>query len=342
VTTVLFSANDPGGANAIASVVACLRARGDTTYGLLTGPAKSLFSERGIPFVDAGSMDDDTLGQQLATMAPKVVLAGTSVGRTIDKKILVKLGGHVPSVYVLDFWSNYWQRFSEGHKDLRYLPHKICVIDNAAKEAMISEGFPPDSLAVTGNPHFEEFAAGITRDREDPDEILFISQPISTTPVQAELTRVGYDEIEVLQRIKGVLDRIADSKLRLKIRLHPLDKVEKYQRYLGDRVSIASEKRLTDSLSRAGLVIGMSSPVLIQAATAGKLAISYQPGRVGADHLRSNALGITLGADDDADLESLFLSYGRRTLSRPAIDLRSVWPAGSVRRVVAVLDDLLS
>src|SRR5207248_11353111 len=68
-----------------------------------------------------------------------------------------ELKGHVPSVYVLDFWSNYWQRFSDSGKDLKFLPEKICVMDNAAEEAMIAEGIPPDRIAVTGNPHFEDF-----------------------------------------------------------------------------------------------------------------------------------------------------------------------------------------
>src|SRR3989344_5478552 len=134
---VLFSANDAGGANAIAPVIASLAGKGAELHGALSGPAQDIFAASGIPFTAGFSA------------SPEIFVAGTSAGDTPDKRIMRELTG-TPSLYVLDFWLNYWQRFSTtGKKDFAYLPTRICVMDEIAKGEMIAEGFPPERLIVT-------------------------------------------------------------------------------------------------------------------------------------------------------------------------------------------------
>ena len=50
MSKILFSANDPGGAKAIAPVVKALNAQGEQLCGLVSGPAISIFKFRGMKF----------------------------------------------------------------------------------------------------------------------------------------------------------------------------------------------------------------------------------------------------------------------------------------------------
>ena len=61
----------------------------------------------------------------------------------------------VPALAVLDFWSNYRQRFSDQRDNLIYLPDRIAVMDEHARTEMIAEGFAPELLSVTGQPAFD-------------------------------------------------------------------------------------------------------------------------------------------------------------------------------------------
>ena len=332
---ILFSANDPGGANAILPVVKALVARGDTVLGLVTGPATETFSRAGISADDAGGYSAAELAREITTFKPDVYLAGTSIGDSIDKRILEKLK-KTPSVYVIDFWSHYGHRFPEAEADYTHLPTRICVTDERMLGEMVQEGFPLGPLVITGNPHFEHFTEGITRDSENAQLAVFISQPIRTD-VQAEGSLdCGFDEYKVLETVIASLP----AHMRLAIRLHPREESAKFDAYLNERVYITEEATLEEALSKAGLVIGMFSPVLMQSAFASKPTISYQPERTGEDPLPTNALGITQVAKNKKELAQLLAAYAKGTFPHPASTIETLWPKGATLRVVAVIDQL--
>ena len=332
---ILVSANDPGGANSIVPVVRALKARGNTVECVVTGPAVEIFSSGGILVDDVTSITENELRERVEHLHPSVFLAGTSIGNSIDKRIFRSLR-ECPSVYVIDFWSHYGHRFSQPQSDLSHLPTRICVIDERMRDEMISEGFPTDRLFITGNPHFEHFAEHITREREDRSRVVFISQPIRRDVGEGALLGAMLDEYHVLERVLEVLP----AHLRLSIRLHPREDAHKYDTYLNERVEIDTEQTLEDALSKAGLVVGMFSPVLMQAALAGKPAISYQSGQIEEDPLPTNALGITKRVESNSELIRWIQSYERgEILPKSAVGL---FPAGATERVVEVIDELLS
>ena len=332
---VLFSANDPGGANAILPVVKALIARGDSVRGIVTGPATDIFARAGISADDAGEYSATELAREITAFKPDVYLAGTSIGNSIDKRILEQLKG-TPSVYVIDFWSRYGHRFPEAEADYTHLPTQICVTDERMRDEMVREGFPPEQLAITGNPHFEHFTEGITRDAEDARLAVFISQPIRKD-VQAEGTLdCGFDEYKVLETVIAFLP----AGMRLSIRLHPREERDKFDAYLNGRVAIAGEATLEEALSNAGLVIGMFSPVLMQSALAGKPTISYQPERTGEDPLPTNAPGITQAPKNEKELAGLLAAYAQGIFPRSKHGVEILWPKGATLRVVAVIDQL--
>ena len=319
---VLFSANDAGGANAIAPVIASLAGKGAELHGALSGPAQDIFAASGIPFTAGFSA------------SPEIFVAGTSAGDTPDKRIMRELTG-TPSLYVLDFWLNYWQRFSTtGKKDFAYLPTRICVMDEIAKGEMIAEGFPPERLIVTGNPHFDHFADAIERADEEAGRILFISQPLRDIARMQGYSGAAYDEYASLSDVVQALESVPEQ-FYVSIRLHPKESDEKYAAYIGSRVRWAPESTIEGAISRSGLVVGMSSPVLMQAAAAGKRVVSYEPGLAGADSLVSNRCGVTRRLDTPAGLAAEFSDYAAGKPSPTTEDFRKFWPQGATERVVA-------
>ena len=344
---ILVSANDPGGANAILPVIRMLSERGDSLHCIATGPALDQFrstflspqyldKKLSIGVIDGALLSDADLPHEIQTFRPDVFLAGVSIGDSIDKRILRQLK-NTPSVDVIDFWSHYGRRFSEARADYGHLPSRVCVIDERMRNEMLAEGFPPERLVVTGNPHFEHFTEGITRDAEDKECAVFISQPIRKDDAQSGTQlEGGYDEYQVLETVVACLP----AGMRLSIRLHPREEKNKFDSYLTGRVTIAGEATLEEALSHAGLVIGMFSNVLMQAAFAHKPTISYQPGKAGDDPLPSNALGITALATDEEELRNLFSSYTNGTFPRPESGVERVWPKGATEHVVTVIDGL--
>lgn len=310
---VFVSAQDPGGANSVAPVAEALMRRGDTVVAQVEGAARDIFAKRGIP---SGMCED-----------PQVVLVGTSGGESIEKCVTGEMRGKAPVVAVLDFWSNYWQRFSlPGVKDFAYLPDRVCVMDDAAKEEMVAEGFPPERLAITGNPHFDHFAAGVTRDHEDPKRILFISQPIRDDGALPGFMPAAIDEYAILAALIAVLP----SGHYVSIRLHPRDARDKYDSTLGERVRMASEPSLEAALSASAAAVGGATPVLLQAAAVGKRAVLYAPEGGSADILALERLGIPRAHTPEALSAAL--------AAPPAgAAFRAQLPLGATERVLAVM-----
>lgn len=322
---VLVSAQDPGGANSVIPVAIELMNRGHEVVARVEGPARDMFATRGIP---RGICSN-----------PTIVLLGTSGGESIEKRVTVEMRGKAPTLAVLDFWSNYWQRFSSlGIKDFAYLPDLVCVMDDIAKEEMVADGFPLERLLVTGNPHFDHFADNITTEREDRKRILFISQPIRVDGALPGFTPPTFDEYTVLEVARAALP----DNHTLSIRLHPRDSADKYNDYLDNRVSIAPEATLEEAVSRSGLIIGVSSLVLMQAAAAGKKVLSYEPVLNGPDEMVSNRIGVTVCIKSSHELTRAFKGYAEEKWLYRTRPFHKVWPMDATKRVVEAIIALVN
>ncbi|MBI4065733.1 hypothetical protein HY412_00875 [Candidatus Kaiserbacteria bacterium] len=334
---VLFSANDLGGAQAILPVVVALRKKGWKCAGILTGPARGAFKRPGVPFDDGSEMADEMLASYIDTHEPDVFLAGRSVAHTVDKRMLPMLKERdIKSLYVLDFWNYYSQWFSDKDKDFKYLPTIICVMDEMARADMLSEGFPPQCLRVTGNPHFEHFSDGIPQGTGEKYRILFISQPISMTDPKGKSSVYGFNEHEVFKALLLAWSSLPNE-FYLQIRLHPKEDRHRYDEYLNERVTIAQEPAIEEAIAQAGLVVGMFSPVLMQALAAGKPIISYEPNLVGADPLPTNRLGLTNRLNNEEELADALLAYADGRMQGTQTDLSAIWPPGATERIIAEL-----
>lgn len=301
---ILAAADNPGGLNSILPVVKRLKNEGEVVTFVAGGASIDILNKEGIDFISEVDFTNKML-EEIFKRRPKVFLAGTSLGNTIDKKLLVQCKSDgIPSVYVLDYWANYLDRFSNEKNDLKFLPDYICVMDERSKKEMIQDGFDENKLVITGNPYFDEFTKGITGDG-NRQIILFISQPMDGYDYGYREENVLSDVLEIIQ------NKINDGiSLSLKVRLHPRESKGKFDSIISNYDFAGYDfDYLEHSLSESGLIIGMNSMVLFQASLAGKIVISYQPNLKVKDMLLSNDSGLSILIKNKDDLEKVFSQY---------------------------------
>ncbi|MCZ7384082.1 MAG: CDP-glycerol glycerophosphotransferase family protein [Candidatus Methanoperedens sp.] len=324
---VLATNHDPAGAMAIAPVIKRLRQEGKVEVAVVgTGYSKDVFSSHGIGFRDDASYGDFPDVSYLArkileTEKPEILLTGTSRIRSLEKELTVlgrKTG--IKSLAVLDYWSNYWQRFSnlETGNRFEYLPDKIAVMDELAKKEMVAEGFPQDTIAVTGNPHFDDIKNSkhmFTDDglrtirknlsvNQNQNVVTFVSETNSldygTSPEKKGLIGeyLGFTEADSLKGLVNAMISISeqekDKYFLVIVKLHPREEnAPFYPDNLPENMAFKVIKKHDprEVIMISELVVGMASALIFEAGIMGKPVISYQPNL----RLKDNAIGNRIG-----------------------------------------------
>ncbi|MBY0369817.1 hypothetical protein K2X33_03965, partial [bacterium] len=311
---LLALAGDAGGAAALAPVLRALVKHPAFRLDCLAyGPAKNAFAHEGLDFSAAESEGDDRwLHAQWERETPQLVLTATSHNTWNAEKQLRQMAreGGIPSVAVLDFWSNYSTRFSSPGQHLDCLADRIAIMDEFAKDAMLAEGFPEACLHVTGQPAFSSLLALPPATPEEAQAlratlglgtqklVLFASQPLRAF----QGTALGYDEHTVLTALQQALAAPELPPTQLLIRPHPRENPEDYRRYVNLNTVLGSggdgQSRLW--MQAADLVVGMNSALLIEAFLLGRPVLSLQPGLRTADLLPINQRGSAVAYETSA------------------------------------------
>ncbi len=290
---------DPGGANAVSPVIEFLRAeKRVTVHALAYRQAHTLWTERNLTHeVIPDSTTHEAIRAQLQHLDARLVLAGTSVNPLEFEKHYIaaarELG--IPTLAVIDFWSNYRLRFSDEQGELVFLPDRIAVMDELAREEMITAGFPPARLTVTGHPALDSLGthrAAFTPAQRDtlrenlcvgPDDwlVLYASQPPtfsdhdeSTPPPWLDRKRT----VGALLSALADLARARGKRATLLIRPHPREDGEIYRHLIHDTVSIkvSGEGNSRDLALAADVVAGMNTMFLVEAAQLGRPTLSIR------------------------------------------------------------------
>jgi hypothetical protein len=317
---VVAVCGDAGGANAVAPVLEALRADGRLAVEALAyGQAESLWAKRALSFT---ALSPETTPSDISALLrrPDVVLliTGTSAnGVDLEKRFIAAARDcGLPSLAVLDFWSNYRARFSDGDTLLRCVPDRIAVMDAWARDEMIAVGFDSSRLIVTGQPAFDDIAtwrsgfaparrAGIRASLGvGPSGLLvvFASQPLSRLygTERTSPRHPGYDEHLVLGAVTHALDRIASRAARdvvLAIRPHPSESPDAFASVRSEsvRTIVSREGEARDLIISADLVVGMTTALLVEACYLGCVTVSLQPDLRQPDVLPTNRLGLSRG-----------------------------------------------
>lgn len=366
---IVAIAGDPGGAAALAPVLRLLRQQDRPVQALAYRQAVTHWRNSGLTVEELAESTDCAAAQQrLVDLGATILLSATSDnGVNLEKRFLAaarRLG--IPSLAVLDHWMNYRLRFANPKGELAYLPDRIAIMDEQAREEMLAEGLDASRLVVTGQPAFDELAAlrrSVTPQQRqairhmlgvanDERMVLFASEPISlmcgTTPSQPLYP--GYTEQTVLRTLAGALERIArrrTEKIVLVVRPHPLEKTDSLhvsvQRPL--RLVLDGRGKGREVVLGADLVTGMTTMLLVEACLLGCVVLSIQPGLRLADALPTNRWGASQGVYREEEIEPALLRLLFDETARADAVTRTakihVEP-GAARRIVHVLDSLMS
>jgi predicted glycosyltransferase len=243
----------------------------------------------------------------------------------LEKKFITiasKLG--IPSISLLDFWTNYTWRFSDELGNLAYVPDKIAIMDQYTFDEMVREGFDPTRLVITGQPVFDDLAEwrksfSPSRSKEirrslglKTDElfVLFASQPLTSLYGSDVLEDryLGFDEWTVLAMLIDTLEEIkteSGANIHLVIRPHPRESADMFQDYRSDfiPISIVHQGTARSQVMAADLVIGMNTELLVEACYLGCIAVSLQPGLRHPDRLPTNRLGFSRAVYDPKEIK---------------------------------------
>lgn len=364
---IVAVAGDAGGASALAPVIQHLRAAGRGVAALAYRQAPAVWAEQGLAFEPvAEGTDEAAAGRRLRAARAGLLLAGTSVnGCDLERRFVAaarRCG--LPSLAVLDFWSNYRERFADAKGDLADLPDRIAVMDEFARQEMIAEGFEPGRLAVTGQPAFdklEEFGCPSPRRRaalrgelglgERDRLVFFASQPLADLYGHDASNPLfpGYTEHTVLRALLDALQGIAGrhpERLALVVRPHPRERPGNL-RVPADgplRVRVEANGNRWAAALAADLVVGMTTVMLVEACLLGCVVLSLQPGLRIPDPLPTTRFGASAAVYTEGEIEAAV----ERLLFDPEARAAAVgrtarlgFEPGATARVIGLIDAML-
>jgi len=345
---ILLFARDPGGANTILSLVEAMQDRGYEL--LLYGKETALkrYQHFGLQGMDITCLlekiDAEHWQEFLERERPDFIITGTS-GDDFSERTLWKAAAimGIPSFAILDQWINYGLRFSpyglnqkdqyEKERQHPFLPDRILVMDEEARQEMIKTGIEAKRILVSGQPYFDLL---LRQQKEDHtlqnaqtrqalqiapnDYVLFyVSESIRQdySVASGEMPYWGYDEISILKELLQVLQPIIREETRpvyLLIKKHPLERSDSYWQVLQEmdcgnlKVQVVDGNVDSGSLVLASdLICGMSSMLLLESVLLGKPTLSIQIGLRRESPFILDKKGVLTSILNRQDLEEIIL-----------------------------------
>jgi hypothetical protein len=362
-TRIIAVAGDAGGASALVPVLLRLAERRDVELTPWAyGHAASVWQSRGIAFASLPA--NGSLGEAARQLgAADLLLTATSANELDYERHLTAEARRrgVPSLAVLDYWSNYARRFGGADE----WPDRVAVMDERARDGLAAAGLDAERLVVTGQPALDEVCAWRSGSRErvrdrlrdeagvGPRErlVLYASSPVGVALTPGEpAADVGYDTFTVLTLLIESLDLLSrqeSSPITLVVRPHPREEARSFRGLAGDavRVTVNGEGHGRDWILASDLVTGMTSMLLVEACHLGRLTVSLQPGTRVPDPVPTNVSGASLPVYTAAEAlptlrRVLFDSPERADLERRLARLAQR-PAATAA-VLAIIEEMTS
>jgi hypothetical protein len=323
---ILLLACDPGGANTVAPLFTPLNNAGFQVKLFGKNSALDRYKIIGVSGVDisefiAGSYFESVLNF-VKTQGPDLVVTGTSAEDFTEKYIWKACEQlNIPSFAILDQWINYGIRFSKyklseielynKNKEHSFMPSKICVMDDYAKQKTVLEGIDFARVVVTGQPYFDWLASNIAinpnKQSDSSKTILFVSEPIS----QSCGKYLGYTEKTIFDELVKVLQKISsenNTKTNVLIKPHPREDSAYFERFMENNkfenlvFKVVQRSNFFELIQQADLICGMSSMALLEAIILKKNVVSIQIGLDKESPFILDILGILKSIKNNCDL----------------------------------------
>jgi hypothetical protein len=329
---MVFLAHDPGSYDVTHPVYNKLRDLNEATKYYCVGPSAALNPKY------ASSEQNFFLELQsyLEAGTVSVLVTGRSWGADLEPRaIRLCQDFHIPTVAIVDYWSNYTMRLSDPSNTM-ICPDHYVVMDELAKREAILEGLPESIIRVLGHPGLDRYVSyrsTAIKPLSNPPRLLYLSQPLS----QLYGDSWGYTEQSVLIDLILACEQIP---MQLQVKFHPKDSPSFQEQFGG--MSVTGD--LIELMPQYDLVIGMNSMALLHAVIMGIKAISYQPQLQKRDVCITNKLGLTPLIRDYSQLISCLRELSLNTKdSRAAIHHAAyLWFDGqSTQRVALFVEDVI-
>ncbi len=295
IMRILIYSGDPGGAEAVAPVLARLPKEWKTKV-LAKKLAISIFRKQGSRSTDCSGWSWKDIEKKCSEWNPAaMLLSASSLPEKDPTEMRLRRWAKskaVPVVAVMDSWQNYAMRFQNpGSRKIVDLPNRIAVMDRGALNDMVAEGFPKSILVVTGHPGLESVGVILERKmaKKSGQRVLRLchfSQPLRNFWGDS----LGYDEFRVASDLIGLIPKMEkrlNRPVRLAIKLHPKESRSSFLKALGklpSGVVILSKKiDALRAMSHCDVALGMGTIVLVKAALRGVPAVCYAPGKPGSE-----------------------------------------------------------
>lgn len=286
IRTIVAVAHDIGGAQAIYPVIAKLRSKSNLNVKVIAGHFAQKVFARFDPENTSRDWSEAEIDEYLDTNAPDLLLSSTSWKSCLEQGFRNRVRARkIPSVVVIDFWSNYRLRWHDATYRFEDAYDCVCVMDAQTAEAMNREGYPTERLFVTGQPHLERCYRRSTRHRQRSAS----KKEIAVLFLTISLVALGLKDDPVAP-IRLVCQALAEwcaaskRQVSLTVRPHPHESLppDFHHRISasappGVTVHVADRsKPILGQLKRSDLVIGYITMGLFEARSLGKTAIALK------------------------------------------------------------------
>lgn len=287
----------------------------------------------------------------LSQVKPDLLITGTGLGKTsghleIELRRIAKQK-NIIQASIVPGWNTLSSRFAgKSETFLTSLPEAIFLINDELKEQAVKEGFPEESLIVTGNPHYDDLVTRVApqlliersqaraKNKLDHDSFV-IGLDLNKSPLE-EKNKFTSDK---KANFKQVIDHFPDSIPNQKFEFVICQTDESSRKFLREIKPDLVFKELDSQtfLTLSQFILGTTSELLTQAVLMGIPTVSLQVGHSNHHYWTQNSKPVPV-ATQQAELKMILNQIVRK---RPWSFHPPYENKNATRSIIAVLATLI-
>jgi hypothetical protein len=283
---ILVVSHDIGGAQAVYPVVPKLRSKSNLRVAVIAGGFAQKVFTRLRPENTSEDWSDTRIDEYLDRNRPDLLLSSTSWKSRLEQGFRnCAYARGIPSIVVIDFWSNYRMRWRDAVYRFEDGQDHVCVMDTQTAEVMRQEGYPMTKIHVTGQPHLErcyQRAVAHPARSESGSELAVLFLTISLAALDLKDDPVV--PIRVVCNALGHLQETTKRPVSLLIRPHPHetpapDFLPRIRQFTAPGVTVHLADRtkpILAQLKKCDVALGYVTMGLFEARSLGKKAIAIK------------------------------------------------------------------